>query len=182
MKRIYKEDQSFTIENKAKRFARTKNIREAKASSSSWPPWFAPGTYCGKTPAVNVNSNANECSQPNYPALWSYRYGIAPVRNWFISNIVYANNADDSNNQTFVHPADQNSADPNNPDAFNSNQCLDSTFGTLPKSLGSDIVATQSLLRAQNEPYWVAIISFFIALFFYGEKSSKYHLITRSFI
>jgi hypothetical protein len=167
MKRVFQKEQSFSIEKKSKRLARSKPKTD---TTSTWPPWFQPGTYCGKTPEMNVNSGVQECSQPNYPALWSYRYGIAPVRNWFISNIVYGSNQYSSDG-LYQHPADEDPTNKVKPEAFNSNQCSDATYGTVPKSLGSDIVTTQSLLRAQNEPYWIAIISFFIALFFYGEKT-----------
>ena len=163
MKRVFNDEQSFTIENKAKKLTRSKakNVR----GSSAWPPWFQPGTYCGADPAILLNSGVQQCAQPNYPALWSYRYGLAPVRNWFVSNIQYGYNLSDETG-VYVHPADpdENPNDSGPPDAFNSAQCGGS-------SLGSSIVKTQSLLRAQNEPYWVAIISFFIALFFYGEKT-----------
>ena len=163
MKRVFNDEQSFTIENKAKKLTRSKakNVR----GSSAWPPWFQPGTYCGADPAILINSGVQSCAQPNYPALWSYRYGLAPVRNWFVSNIQYGYNADDTTG-VYVHPADpdENPNDNGPPDAFNSKQCGGA-------SLGSSIVNTQSILRVQNEPYWVAIISFFIALFFYGEKT-----------
>jgi hypothetical protein len=117
-------------------------------------PWFQPGQYCGTNLKNTANSGTNYCTQPNYPALWSYRYGFAPLRNWFISNIAFPGKPDD----IYVYPAE-----PSSTDIFQNNQCGGEALGFT--------IYQSSIFGVNYEPYWVSLISFFIALYFFRDRS-----------
>jgi hypothetical protein len=136
--------------------ARKLTANSARTSIDPARPWFNPGQYCGTNLQNTTNSGTNTCSQPNYPALWSYRYGLAPIRNWFISNIVYPGKSDDK----YIYPADPDSADI---DTFQNNQCGGEALGFT--------VYESGIFGVNYEPYWISLISFFIALYFFRDRS-----------